>query len=68
MVAGLFTATRTASKSAISVAGELLEQPEDGRVPGVLVECRHCGTAVDDCAERCPVCDNPGFARYDLRG
>lgn len=32
----------------------------------VILECRHCGTAVDRGTECCPVCEASEIARYEI--
>ncbi|WP_135827185.1 zinc-ribbon domain-containing protein [Halorussus ruber] len=34
--------------------------------PNVLVECRHCGSKLDDEADSCPECGSEEFATYQL--
>ncbi|SFR97307.1 hypothetical protein SAMN05216559_1829 [Halomicrobium zhouii] len=31
-----------------------------------LVECRHCGTAVEPGADRCSACGHDGIATYEI--
>jgi len=31
-----------------------------------VIECRHCGTTVDRCAEQCSTCGHDGIAKYGI--